>query len=142
MTRSYTADSIEPTIPELAEIIASGLMGDLKAKRIPKCSIDEVQEGYRRARAGAPTQWIRTRATDHADAAQVDQQDRVRRNTMSATVSLEDAQADREVERILKMTDEEIIAEVGGPEEAERIAEECRAMFEKIAREYGVGKKA
>ena len=46
MGRSYAADgsSIEPTLPELAEIIASGLMGDLKAKRLPKCGIDEVQE--------------------------------------------------------------------------------------------------
>jgi len=44
MNRSYTQDSIEPTVPELAEIIASGLIGDLKAKRIPKCGIDEVQE--------------------------------------------------------------------------------------------------
>ena len=41
MSRSHTADSITPTLPELAEIIASGLMGDLKAKRIPKCGIDE-----------------------------------------------------------------------------------------------------
>ncbi len=45
MARSYRSDgsSIEPMLPELAEIIASGLMGDLKAKRLPKCGIDEVQ---------------------------------------------------------------------------------------------------
>lgn len=40
--RSHTDDSIAPTLPDLAEIIASGLMGDLKAKRLPKCGIDEV----------------------------------------------------------------------------------------------------
>jgi hypothetical protein len=42
------------------------------------------------------------------------------------------AASDAEVERILAMTDDEIIAEVGGPEEAERIAAEGRAAFERI----------
>lgn len=44
MTRSYTADSIEPTIPELAEIIASGLISDSKAGRLGAIGIDQVQE--------------------------------------------------------------------------------------------------
>lgn len=41
--RSYRHDDITPMIPELAEIIASGLMADLKAKRLSKCGIDEVR---------------------------------------------------------------------------------------------------
>lgn len=43
MSRSYTADSIEPTIPELAEIIASGLISDSKAGRLGAIGIDQVQ---------------------------------------------------------------------------------------------------
>ena len=43
MPRSYTADSIEPTIPELAEIIASGLLSDSKAGRLGAIGIDQVQ---------------------------------------------------------------------------------------------------
>jgi len=35
-------EAITPSLPELADTIASGLWGDLKAKRIPKCGIDEV----------------------------------------------------------------------------------------------------
>lgn len=43
MSRSHTADSIEPTIPELAEIIASGLLSDGRAGRLAKIGIDEVE---------------------------------------------------------------------------------------------------
>lgn len=40
--RSHTSDSIEPTMPELAEIIATGLLNDGKAGRLTKIGIDEV----------------------------------------------------------------------------------------------------
>ena len=58
MSRSHTADSIEPTLPELAEIIASGLMGDMKAKRIPKCGIDEVQAAIDAREQGRQLGWF------------------------------------------------------------------------------------
>lgn len=41
--RSRTADSIAPTIPELAETIASGLISDCKAGRLGAVGIDQVQ---------------------------------------------------------------------------------------------------
>ncbi len=43
MPRSYRPDNITPMLPELAETIASGLMADLKARRLPKCGIEEVR---------------------------------------------------------------------------------------------------
>ena len=43
MSRSYTADSIEPTIPELAETIATGLLSDSKAGRLGAIGIDQVE---------------------------------------------------------------------------------------------------
>ncbi len=50
---------------------------------------------------------------------------------MSGSTSQQQAADDRELERILSMTDAEIIASVGGDEEAERIAKECRELFER-----------
>lgn len=46
MQRSYRADgsSIEPSLPELAEIIAAGLMADGKAGRLAKIGIEDVIE--------------------------------------------------------------------------------------------------
>jgi hypothetical protein len=45
MSRSYLSDgsSIEPTVPELADTIASGLISDSKAGRIGAIGIDQVQ---------------------------------------------------------------------------------------------------
>jgi hypothetical protein len=43
MARSYRPGNITPMLPELAETIASGLMADLKATRLPKIGIEEVR---------------------------------------------------------------------------------------------------
>lgn len=48
--------------------------------------------------------------------------------------------ADRAVEHVMSKSDDQIIAEAGGPEAAARIAGECRAMFERVAAECGLSK--
>lgn len=42
------------------------------------------------------------------------------------------AAADREVARIMAMSDDDIIAEAGGHEAAQKIADEMRALFERV----------
>lgn len=43
MRRSHTAQSIAPMLPELADIISTGLINDLLAKRLPAVGIDQVR---------------------------------------------------------------------------------------------------
>jgi hypothetical protein len=43
MANRRPTDSIAPTLTELAETIASGLIGDLEAGRTQACGIDQVR---------------------------------------------------------------------------------------------------